>query len=111
MNAGRLRALATTGARRSKVAPDVPTVAESGYPGFEAFQWYALIAPGGTPKAIVERIRSDALKAMKHPDVQSAMQRLALDAESTTPEGLAARIKSESRVWAGIIKDIGITVQ
>ena len=53
----------------------MPTVAESGYPGFEAFQWYALLVPGGTPKTIVERIRSDALQTMKHPEVQNAMAR------------------------------------
>jgi tripartite-type tricarboxylate transporter receptor subunit TctC len=111
VNAGRLRALATTGAKRSKVAPDVPTVAESGYPGFEAFQWYAILVPGGTPNAIVARIRNDALQAMKHPEVQNAMARLALEPASTTPAELAARISAESRVWAGIIKDIGITAQ
>jgi len=111
VNAGRLRALATTGAKRSRVAPDVPTVAESGYPGFEAFQWYALLVPGGTPNTIVERIRDDALMAMKHPEVQNAMARLALDPASSTPAELAARVRAESRVWASVIKDIGIKAQ
>lgn len=111
VKAGRLRALATTGAKRSKVSPDLPTIAESGYPGYEVGSWYALVVPAGTPKAIVERIRTEAVKALAHADVQQAMARQGLEPETSTPAELAARIKRETAVWAGVIKDAGIKAQ
>ena len=111
VNAGRLRALATTGAKRSNVAPDVPTVAETGYPGFESIQWYALMVPGATPKSIAGRIHSESVKALQQPDVQNALTRLGADPASSTQAELAARIKAETAVWAAIIKDQGITAQ
>ncbi len=108
---GRLRALATTGTRRAKVAPDVPTIAESGYPGFDVSSWYALLVPGPTPKAISERIRNEALKALQHPDVLAAMARQGLDPETSTAAELGQRMRSETAVWAGVIKDAGIKAQ
>jgi tripartite-type tricarboxylate transporter receptor subunit TctC len=111
VKSGRLRALATTGAKRSKVAPDLPTIAESGYPGYEVGSWYAFVVPAGTPKAIVERIRNEAIKALIHADVQQAMARQGLEAETSTPAELAERIKRETAVWAGVIKDAGIKAQ
>ena len=111
IKAGRLRALARTGAKRTKSMPELPTVAESGYPGFEAIQWYGLVVPGATPKSIVARIRDESLKALQNPDVLAAMDRLGLEPEPTTLEGLVARIKKETATWAGIIKDAGIRLQ
>jgi len=111
INAGRLRALATAGATRSKVLPELPTVAESGYPGFEAGVWYALSVPGATPKSIAERIRTEALKALRHADVQTALARQGLDPETSTPAELAARIKTETAMWASVIKDAGIRAE
>jgi len=111
IKAGRLRALASTGAKRGKALPELPTVAESGYPGFEAIQWYALVVPGATPKSIVARIHKDSLKALQHADVRASMERLGLQQEPTTPEELVARIKKETATWAAIIKDAGIRLQ
>lgn len=108
---GRLRALASTGAKRGSATPDLPTVAESGYPGFEAIQWYALVVPGATPKRIVARIHQDSLKALQAADVRASMERLGLGQDPTTPEQLVARIKKETATWAAIIKDAGIRVQ
>ena len=108
---GRLRALASTGLKRGKALPELPTVAESGYPGFEAIQWYGLVVPGATPKSIVARIHKDSLKALQNTDVRAAMERLGLEQDPTTPEELRARIKKESATWAAIIKDAGIRVQ
>ena len=105
---GRLRALATTGAKRHKVTADLPTVAELGYPGFENIAWFGLFVPSGTPKYIVERIRNESLKALQHPDVQSTMARLGLDRETSTPAELAARIKTETAQLAVVIKEAGI---
>jgi putative PIG3 family NAD(P)H quinone oxidoreductase len=111
VKAGRLRALATTGAKRSKVLPELPTVAESGYPGLEVLAWFALLVPGATPKSIAERIRNEALKVIQHADVQAAMARQGLDPETSTRAELAARIKTETAMWAGIIKDLGIRAE
>jgi tripartite-type tricarboxylate transporter receptor subunit TctC len=111
IKAGRVRALASTGLKRGSTTPDVPTVAESGYPGFEAVQWYGLIVPNGTPKPIVARIHQDSLKALQTADVRASMERLGLQQDPSTPEQLAARVKKEAATWAGIIKAARISVQ
>lgn len=111
ITAGRVRALAITGAKRSKVLPEVPTVAESGYPGFDVISWYSLLVPSATPKSIKERIRNDTLKALQHPEVQAGVARLGMNSESGTPEELVARIRKETATWAGIIKDAGIRAE
>ena len=111
IKAGKLKALATTGIKRSKVAPDLPTIAESGFPGFEVSSWYALLVPAKTPAAIVNKIRGAAIKAVELPDVQEAMSRQGLDVETSTPQELAARMSAETAVWAGVIKDAGIKAE
>jgi tripartite-type tricarboxylate transporter receptor subunit TctC len=111
VKSGRLRALATTGLKRNKALPDVPTVAESGYPGFEAVQWYALVVPGKTPKYIVKRIYEDTVKALKSADVQATMDRLGMQEDLSTPEQLRVRIKKEAATWSAIIKEAGIRLQ
>jgi len=111
IKAGRLKALATTGAQRSKVAPELPTVAESGFPGFDVSSWYALLVPAGTPVTIVKRLRDEAIKAVALPDVQQAMARQGLESETSTPQQLAARIKSETAVWAQVIREAGIKAE
>jgi tripartite-type tricarboxylate transporter receptor subunit TctC len=108
---GRLRGLASTGAKRGKAFPELPTVAESGYPGFEAIQWYGLVVPGATPKSIVARIHKDSLKALQHADVRAAMEKLGLQQDPTTPEELVSRIRKETAMWAAIIKDAGIRLE
>ena len=105
---GRLRALATTGAKRHKVTAELPTVAELGYPGFENIAWFGLFVPTGTPKSIVDRIRGESLKGLEHPDVQSTMGRLGLDRETSTPAELAARLKAETAQLAIVIREAGI---
>ena len=111
IKAGRLRALATTGTKRSKLLPELPTVAESGYPGFETGLWYALVVSRATPKSIVERLRNEALKTLQHADVQAALARQGMDPETSTPAELVARIKRETVTWAEVIKDAGIRGQ
>jgi tripartite-type tricarboxylate transporter receptor subunit TctC len=108
VKSGRLKALATTGAKRSKVAPDLPTIAESGFPGFDVGSWYALLVPAKTPGAIVKRLHDEAVKAVGLADVQQAMSRQGLEVETGTPQALAQRIKAETATWAGVIKDAGI---
>jgi len=111
IKAGRLRALASTGSKRSKSLPEVPTIAESGYPGFEAMQWYALVVPAATPKSVVARIHKDSTRALHSADVQASMAHLGLQQEPSTPAGLVARIKKENAKWAAVIKDAGIRLQ
>src|SRR3990172_4285038 len=111
VKAGRLKALATTGTKRSRVAPELPTIAESGFPGFDVSSWYALLVPAGTSPAIVNRIRGAAMKAVELPDVLEAMSRQGLEVETSTPQQLAARIKSETAMWAGVIKEAGIKAE
>jgi tripartite-type tricarboxylate transporter receptor subunit TctC len=106
----RLRALASTGTKRGAL-PELPTVAESGYPGFEAIQWYGLVVPGATPKSIVARIHKDSLKALENAEVRASMERLGLQQDPTTPEELVARIRKETATWAAIIKDAGIRLE
>ena len=108
VKAGKLKALATTGTKRSKVVPELPTIAESGFPGFDVSTWYALLVPARTSAAIVNKIRGAAIKAVALPDVQEAMSRQGLDVETSTPQELAARMSAETAVWAGVIKDAGI---
>ena len=111
VRAGRLKALATTGIQRSKVAPELPTIAESGYPGFDVRSWYSLHLTAGTPMAIVNRVHGATLHAIGMPDVQEAMSRQGLEPETSTPRQLAARIKSETAVWAAVIKEAGIRAE
>ena len=111
VKAGKLKALATTGTKRSKVVPELPTIAESGFPGFDVSTWYALLVRARTSAAIVNKIRGAAIKAVALPDVQEAMSRQGLDVETSTPQELAARMSAETAVWAGVIKDAGIKAE
>lgn len=111
VKSGRLKALATTGAKRSKVAPELPTMAEQGFPGFDVSSWYALLLPAKTPPAIANRLHAETLKAVALPEVQQAMSRQGLEPETSTPQELAARIKAESGVWAAVIRDAGIKAE
>ena len=86
VKAGRLKALATTGLKRSKVAPELPTIAESGFPGFDVSSWYALLVPAKTSIQIVDKMRAAAIKAVGLPDVQEAMARR--EVETSTPQEL-----------------------
>ena len=108
VKSGRLKAFATTGARRSKVAPELPTMIELGFPGFDVGSWYAFLVPTHTPSAVVRRLRDESLKVIAMPEVQQALSRQGLEPETSTPQELAARIKSETATWAQVIKEAGI---
>ncbi|MGQ0750139.1 MAG: tripartite tricarboxylate transporter substrate binding protein [Betaproteobacteria bacterium] len=111
VKAGKLRALATTGSKRSKVAPDLPTIAESGFPGFDVSSWYAFLVPAKTSAPVVNRLRDEAIKAVALPDVQQAMARQGLEVETGTPQQLAQRIKAEAAMWAEVVKTAGIRAE
>jgi tripartite-type tricarboxylate transporter receptor subunit TctC len=111
VKAGRLKALATTGLTRSKVAPDLPTMAESGFPGFDVTTWYALLVPAGTPAEVVKRIHDETSKVLARPDVLQVMATQGLDAETSTPQALAARIRTETKTWTELIRSAGIRAE
>jgi tripartite-type tricarboxylate transporter receptor subunit TctC len=108
VNAGRIRALAVSGARRTPVLPNVPTVGESGVPGFEAGSWYGLLAPAGTPRAIVDRLNREVVRIVQLPDVRDRFAAEAFEVPSDTPEQFAAHIKADIAKWAKVVKESGI---
>jgi len=105
---GKLRALAITSIRRSRLAPDLPTMAESGFPGFEAVPWFGLLAPAGTPQEILDKLHDETVKALALPDVRKKFDELGLEPVGNTPAEFAAVIKKETPEWAKVIKDAGI---
>ena len=108
VKAGQLRPLAVTSAKRLPDWPDVPTVAESGYPGFSAVTWFGVAVPAGTPDAIVNRLSTEIATVLKSPDVK---ERLEGEIEATGPAAFAAALKSDQEKWAGIVKEAGIKGQ
>ncbi|WP_420996565.1 tripartite tricarboxylate transporter substrate binding protein [Cupriavidus sp. 30B13] len=107
VKAGRLRAIAITSAQRSPLLPDVPTVAESGFPGFDVQSWFALAAPAGTPQPVVERLNAALGKVLAMPDVRQRLQDLAATPEPGTPDQLRKLIASETRRWRDVVKQSG----
>ena len=111
VKSGRLKALATTGVSRSKVAPELPTMAEQGYAGFDVTTWYGFVLPRATPPAVVARLRDEGVKAVQRSDVQQVMAAQGLEAETSTPEELAARIRAERKTWGEVIRAAGIRAE
>lgn len=105
---GRLKALAVTGPERSREAPDVPTLHELGFPGFDVRAWYGVLAPAGTPHSIVTRLNGDLRKLLSIPDVLEGLKREGLEPVGSTPQEFVAYIKAEKALWAKVIKDAGI---
>ena len=111
IRAGKARAVATTGAKRAALMPDVPTIAEAGYRGYEALNWYGFLAPKGTPKEIVERLNKEIVKALAHPQVVAALNKTGTEPKSSSPEEFAAYIKREYDTWGKVVKEAGIKPQ
>jgi len=111
LKSGRVRALATTGPKRAELLPDVPTVAESGYPGYEAMNWYAYVAPAKTPGPVIDRLHREIVKALAAPDVIDLLKKQGLEPRSSTPEELGRYIKSEYDTWGKVVKEAGIKAQ
>ena len=105
---GRLKLLAVTGKERMPVAPDVPTIAESGYAGFEAVGWFGLIAPARLPKPIVTRLNSETIRAINTPEVQARLTAIGFDVVTSTPEAFARYIGSEVVKWRDLAKQMGL---
>jgi tripartite-type tricarboxylate transporter receptor subunit TctC len=101
---GRVRALAITTATRSSLVPDLPTIAESGYPGFESVAVYGFFAPTGTPTAIIKKLNADINAVLLDPDLKDKLLKVGIEVEGSTPEALAAFVDKEIAKWAAVIK-------
>ena len=109
--AGRIRALAVSSARRVEIAPELPTVAESGLPGFEAIAWYNMFAPAGTPRAIVNRINAEVNRLLAQPEVRERLLALGVAPFTGTPEALSDYLKFEVARWAKVIREADIKLE
>jgi tripartite-type tricarboxylate transporter receptor subunit TctC len=105
---GKLRALAITSIRRSALAPELPTMAESGFPGFEAVPWFGLLAPAGAPKDVLDKLHDETVKALAMPEVRQKFDELGLEPIGNTPAEFATVIQKETPAWAKVIRDAGI---
>jgi tripartite-type tricarboxylate transporter receptor subunit TctC len=105
---GKLRALAVTSLRRSSMVPDLPTIAESGYPGFEATAWQGLLTPSKAPRPIIGRLHAEIIKALALPDLRAKLADLGMEGIGNSPDEFAAAVKSEMPKWAKVVKGSGI---
>jgi tripartite-type tricarboxylate transporter receptor subunit TctC len=110
IKAGKLRALATTGAKRDPTLPDLPTMAEAGVAGYESGVWFGLMAPAGTPKDVVARLNAAAVQATKAPEFVKRMTDLGYSIIAGTPEEMTAMNKADSARWTPIVKASGAKV-
>ena len=108
---GRLRALAVTSRTRSQALPDVPTMAEAGYPDIEGDAWYAVVVPAGTPKEIIALLHREIVKIVMLPELQERLVALGFERVANTPDEFAAQIKTEIAKWAGVIRAAGIKAE
>jgi tripartite-type tricarboxylate transporter receptor subunit TctC len=111
IKAGKLRAIATTGLKRTAMLPDVPTVAESGYPGFEAVNWYAFVAPAKTPTNILDFWNKELVKVLNDPAVKAQLDQQGLEPAPGSREDLAKYIDRETQKWGKVVRDAHITSQ
>lgn len=106
VEAGHLRALAIASAERSALVPNVPTIAEAGYPGFDVIAWYALFAPKGTPEPVIARLNTEIEKIVTRPDIRAQMAKLGTEPKYLSPKGVVDFVAHESPQWEILLKDI-----
>jgi tripartite-type tricarboxylate transporter receptor subunit TctC len=111
IRAGKARPVATTGSKRAALMPDVPTVAEQGYPGYEALNWYGYLAPAKTPKEIIDRLHRDIAKALANPRVIEQMQKTGVEPLAMNPDEFGRYIQREYETWGKVVKQAGIKAQ
>jgi tripartite-type tricarboxylate transporter receptor subunit TctC len=110
VKSGRMKALAVTSARRFSATPEVPTMIESGFPGFEVDGWYSLLATGGTPREVIDRLHAETAAIVREPEFAAKLRELGLDPVGNTPEEFAARLRSELASSAKLVKSLGLKV-
>ena len=107
MQQGKLRAIASTGQKRFPIAPDIPTMIEQGFPDFVALSWIGFLAPGGTPRQIVDRYNREIVRILRSPEIQQKLEGMQFELVAGTPEQFAQWIQSEIPRWGKVIKDTG----
>jgi tripartite-type tricarboxylate transporter receptor subunit TctC len=108
VRSAKLRGIAVTSERRSPMAPEIPTLAESGVPGYEASPWYGLLVPAGTPAAIVSRLHSESVKALRQPDVKERFGATDMEPIGSAPEQFGAYVRDEIAKWGKVVKATGL---
>jgi tripartite-type tricarboxylate transporter receptor subunit TctC len=108
IRSGKLRALAVTGKQRSPELPGVPTVDEAGVPGYELSPWYGLLAPAGTPRAVVERLAAEVTKIVRNPAMREQLSAQGAEPEGGTPDAFAKTLRADAAVWGKVVKEAGI---
>jgi len=108
VTAGKLKAFAVTGTQRSALAPEIPTIAESGYPGFEAGTWYAFLAPAGLPSEIVKKLSTDIVAITKQDDLKARFEKMGIEALGSTPEQLSEVMQADFIKWSAVIRNANI---
>jgi tripartite-type tricarboxylate transporter receptor subunit TctC len=111
INAGTLRALAVTSKERSTVAPDVPTISESGYPGFDAIAWHGILAPANTPPAIINKLNTEIVAALKDPETKALLEKQAMQTVGNSPEAFASFIRQDIAVWKAVAEQAKVEVK
>jgi tripartite-type tricarboxylate transporter receptor subunit TctC len=111
VKAGKLNAIAVGGQRRSRVAPEIPTVAESGYPDFDVDLWYGLLALAATPKDIIAKLNHDITQILNTPEMRETLSSQGLEPVTSTPEQFAALIQTDLARWAKVIRTAGLTAE
>ena len=111
IRSGRVIALGVSGNRRAPVLPEIPAVAEAGVPGYEASAWYPLLAPAGTPRAIIDRLHGQVVAVLNAPEMQKVLAAEGVEPAGTTPEQLGAHMRAELTKWARVVKSAGIQAQ
>jgi len=111
LQAGTLRGLAVTSAQRSAVAPELPTIAESGYPGFEALAWHGILAPAKTPPNVINKLSAEIVKALQHPETKDVLVKQAMQPVGSTPAEFAAFIKQDIAIWKTVATEADVSVK
>ncbi|MBI3938500.1 MAG: tripartite tricarboxylate transporter substrate binding protein [Betaproteobacteria bacterium] len=110
LQAGRMRLIATTGARRSAEMPDIPTISEAALPGFEVYTWFGMLAPAGTPAPVIARLNAEIVRALNQPDVRKYLVNQGAEVVGNTPAEFAAFIKAEAAKWTRVIRESGARI-
>jgi tripartite-type tricarboxylate transporter receptor subunit TctC len=111
IRSGKAKAIATTGSKRAALMSDVPTVAESGYPGYEALNWYGFLGPAKMPKDVLERWQREIVRALANPEAVAAMHKTGVEPQSSTPAQFGRYIEREYHTWGKVVKEAGLKTQ